>query len=106
MDELLHDLGDELPEPWAWPARQRADGWWYLRYGSTERPLHRLAFLVNNGGRLDWDCVHCGSPVVFGGTGAEQLQVDHLSGDKNDCRSSNLAASCRSCNRRKGSGRL
>lgn len=106
MDELQHDLPSELPDPWSWPARQRKDGWWYLRYGSTERPLHRLAFLVYHGDRLDWTCVHCAAPVVFGGEGAEQLQVDHLSGDKNDCRKANLVPSCRSCNRRKGAGTL
>lgn len=106
MDELRHDLPEILPEPHDWPARRRQDGWWYLRYGSTERPLHRIAFWLYNDGQLEWNCHHCGAPVRWGGIGVDQLQVDHADGNKNNCSKENLVPSCRGCNRRKGSGQL
>lgn len=100
---LVHSLPTILPDPWDWPARRRKNGWWYLRFGSTERPVHRLVFMLSAGtspyGRNDrHNCFWCGKPVVWG----EDLQVDHINGNKDDCRPENLAASCAGCNRRKG----
>ncbi len=101
---MNHDLPTTLlPIPWDWPAKKRANGWWYLRYGSTERPLHRLAFTVKHGFQYDaidksFPCHHCGKQVIWG----RNLQVDHLDGDKDNNMSENLVPSCAGCNWRKG----
>ena len=97
IHKLRHDLPESVPDPWSWPARVRKDGWWYLRWGSTERPVHKLAFELAWGDG-PFDCWWCDRTGLSG----RKLQIDHVSGDKDDCRAQNLVPSCIGCNRRKG----
>ena len=102
-------LPEKLPEPWDWPARQRKDGYLYLRFGSTERPLHRLVFMLKEGlnpavkyGKqtecVNMQCEYCGKAVMFG----VNVNIDHMDGDKLNNHVNNLVCSCIGCNRRKG----
>lgn len=104
-------LGEVLPDPWDWPARVRKDGYLFLRYGSTERPLHRLVYMikmgldpsVKYGGRdgetVGMNCEYCGKMVEFG----RNVNIDHRDGDKLNCAPGNLVTACIGCNRAKGS---
>jgi len=98
----------DLPAPWSIPARLRQDGYFYLRYGSTERPLHRLVFMLRVGidptfkrgdEPIAMTCAYCGKVVWFG----KNVNIDHVDGDKANNAPTNLVCSCIGCNRKKGS---